>query len=69
MAVFGKGLSNGYPLGAVIGKESVMQAAQDSFISSTYFTEDVGYSAALAVLDKFETCQVPEHINSIGEHF
>ena len=50
VAVFGKGLSNGYALGAVIGKKEVMEAAQGSFISSTYFTEDVGFTAALACL-------------------
>ena len=36
IAVFAKAISNGYPVGAIIGRRDIMQAAQTSFISSTY---------------------------------
>ena len=39
IAIFGKALGNGYAITAVIGKESVMQYAQETFISSTFWTE------------------------------
>ena len=42
VAVFAKALGNGHPIGAIIGKSETMRAAQDSFISSTYWTEAVG---------------------------
>ena len=47
MAIFGKALGNGYAITAVIGRRSVMDAAQTSFISSTFWTERIGPSAAL----------------------
>jgi glutamate-1-semialdehyde 2,1-aminomutase len=69
MAVFAKALGNGHPAAAIIGRETVMQAAQESFISSTYWTEGVGAAAALATLRKMQTVDVPSHIESIGRRF
>lgn len=67
LAVFGKALSNGYPLGAIIGKRDVMEAAQETFISSTYWTDRVGPVAALAALDKMKAMSVPQHLNTVGK--
>ena len=53
MTVFGKALGNGFPISAVIGKESVMNKATLSFISSTMWTERVGFTAGVANLDLF----------------
>jgi len=53
IAVFAKGISNGYPMGVVFGKESVMESAQSTFISSTYWTERIGPVAALATIRKY----------------
>ncbi len=66
MAVFAKSLSNGYAMGAVIGRGDVMQAAQDSFISSTYWTEGIGPAAALATVSKLQRLDVPAHLAQIG---
>ena len=54
IAVFAKGISNGYPMAAIIGKREVMDAAQRTFISSTYWTERVGPAAAIATIKKFQ---------------
>ena len=54
MAMFGKALGNGYAITAVLGKRSVMEAAQNTFISSTFWTERIGPTAALATLDVME---------------
>ncbi|MDR2591729.1 MAG: aminotransferase class III-fold pyridoxal phosphate-dependent enzyme [Chitinispirillales bacterium] len=67
IAVFAKGMSNGYPMAAVIGKKKYMDAAQDSFISSTYWTERIGPAAALATIDKMERDKVQEHLVKIGK--
>jgi glutamate-1-semialdehyde aminotransferase len=67
VAVFAKAISNGYPMAAIIGKEEVMQAAQSSFISSTYWTERIGPAAALATIRKHRRCNVPQHLNHIGQ--
>ena len=66
VAVFAKGISNGYPMGAVIGRGYIMQAAQGTFISSTYWTERIGPTAALATIKKLQTQHVPEHLCRIG---
>jgi glutamate-1-semialdehyde 2,1-aminomutase len=66
IAVFAKALGNGHPMAAVIGTESAMEGALDSFISSTYWTESVGPTAALATVQKMGTVDVPAHVTHIG---
>lgn len=66
IAVFAKGMSNGYPMAAIIGKSAVMSAAQDTFISSTYWTERIGPSAALATIAKYRARNVPDHLIRMG---
>jgi glutamate-1-semialdehyde aminotransferase len=51
LASFGKAMSNGYPLAAVVGREALMAAARDTWISSTLASESTALAAALAVLD------------------
>ncbi|MGD0328625.1 MAG: aminotransferase class III-fold pyridoxal phosphate-dependent enzyme [Minisyncoccia bacterium] len=62
IAVFSKAMSNGFPMAAVIGTRSVMQAAQNTFISSTYWTDRTGPVAALATLKKMKRLNVPKRI-------
>jgi glutamate-1-semialdehyde 2,1-aminomutase len=51
MAMFGKTIGNGYALTAVVGRRNVMEAAQKTFISSTFWTERIGPTAALKTLE------------------
>lgn len=67
IAVFGKGISNGYPMGVILGESSIMEAAQDSFISSTYWTDRIGPIAAIATIKKLKEKNVPEHLIRIGK--
>lgn len=66
MAVFAKAMSNGHPMAAVIGRAAVMEAAQRSFISSTYWTERVGPVAALACIRKYRDLNVSAHQVAVG---
>lgn len=66
MAMYGKTLANGYALTAVIGIKSVMEAAQNTFISSTFWTERIGPTAALATLKLMEKTKSWELITAIG---
>jgi glutamate-1-semialdehyde 2,1-aminomutase len=66
VAVFAKGMSNGYPMAAILGVRSVMEAAQSSFISSTYWTERIGPTAALATIRKFRDRKVERRLDEIG---
>ena len=67
VAMFGKALGNGYAVTAVLGKREVMQAAEKSFISSTFWTERIGSSAALATLKAMDKEKSWEKITSMGE--
>ena len=67
MATFAKALGNGHPIGAVIGTREAMDGTQSSFISSTYWTEAVGPTAALATIEKFEKTRIWEHVASVGQ--
>ncbi len=67
IAVFAKAIGNGYPMAAVIGKGEVMGAAQDTFISSTNWTERVGPVAALATIRKYKKHDVPAHLVKTGK--
>ncbi len=69
IAVFAKAISNGHAMAAVIGRAAVMQAAQESFISSTYWTEGVGPAAAIATIRKMQRIDVPSHVAAIGNRW
>jgi len=58
MAIFGKALGNGFPISAIIGRREIMEAAQSTFISSTFWTERIGYTAALKTLEIIERDKV-----------
>lgn len=67
IAIFGKAMGNGFPISAVLGRREVMEHAQESFISSTFWTERIGFVAALATLKKMEVCKVQERLKYYGE--
>ena len=66
MAMYGKTLGNGYAITSVVGKREVMEAAQKTFISSTFWTERIGPTAALATLKVMEREKSWEQITEIG---
>ena len=65
--MFGKALGNGYAINAVIGKEEIMQSAQDTFISSTFWTERIGPTAGIATLNEMERLKSWKIITSTGQ--
>lgn len=66
IAVYGKALGNGYAISAVVGKKNVMEMASKSFISSTMWTENVGFAAAKACLKKINKIKLHVHLNKVG---
>jgi len=66
MAMFGKALGNGYGITATIGKREVMEAAQTTFISSTFWTERIGPTAALKTLEVMGRIKSWEMITQTG---
>ncbi len=67
LATFAKALGNGYPMAAVIGRRGVMDSAQSSFISSTYWTDRIGPTAALATLRKHRKLDAGSKLTEIGQ--
>ena len=66
IAIYGKALGNGYAITAVIGKDSVMEKAKDSFMSSTFWTERIGPTAALKTLEIMERDKTWIRITNLG---
>lgn len=67
IAMFGKALGNGYAVTAIIGRREVMEAAQTTFISSTFWTERIGSVAGLATLEAMEKTESWSKISQIGQ--
>jgi len=67
IAVFAKAMANGYAMAAVLGRETIMAAAQSTFISSTNWTERIGPVAALATIRKHRRVKAAEHLSRIGD--
>jgi glutamate-1-semialdehyde aminotransferase len=66
IVVYGKALGNGYPISAIVGRREVMDYAQETFISSTFWTERVGLVAALTTLKKMEERKVQNSLIEFG---
>jgi glutamate-1-semialdehyde 2,1-aminomutase len=66
IAVFSKAMGNGYAIGAIIGRAAVMEAAQSTFISSTYWTERIGPAAAIATIRKHRGVDAGKHLVALG---
>ena len=67
MAVFAKALGNGFPIAAIIGRKAVMDGAEKSFISSTFWTERIGFAAGVATLKEMERVNSPKILEYFGD--
>ena len=68
MMMLGKTLGNGYAITAVMGRSEIMKVAQDTFISSTFWTERIGPTAALKTLEVMEREKSWQKITEIGKN-
>ena len=67
IAIFGKALGSGYAINAIIGKRKIMKKAENTFISSTFWGERIGYSAALSTIKEFKRLNVFKKIDNNGK--
>ena len=67
IAVFGKALGNGYAITAVLGKDSVMNYAKQTFMSSTFWSERIGPAAALKTIEIMEREKTWLRITELGK--
>ena len=69
IAVWGKGIANGMPLGAITGKSQIMEKFNDIFYSTSYGGETLSLAAGSAVLNEINTKPVIEYLWKIGKNF
>jgi glutamate-1-semialdehyde 2,1-aminomutase len=69
LTVFGKGIGNGMPLGAITGKQKFMEKFNDVFYSTTYGGEALSLAAGMAVIREIKEKPVIKHCWSLGKFF
>lgn len=70
LTALAKGISNGIPLSAIVGKKEYMSLlGDDVFFSFTYGGECLGLAAAKACINKLIKEKVPKHLNSVGSYY
>ena len=62
-----KGISNGVPLSAIVGKKEYLGVLDRTFFSFTYGGDCLGLAAASASIPKLLRENVPSHLNMVGE--
>lgn len=67
MAIFGKALGSGFAINAIIGKKKIMKKAENTFISSTFWGERIGYTAALSSIKEFKRLNAFEKVETNGK--
>ncbi len=68
IAVFGKAIGNGYPITAILGKDNVMKKSSETFLSSTFWSDRIGPTAAIATIDLMEKTKSWEIIIKKGKN-
>tara|TARA_B100001175_G_scaffold315913_1_gene328524 strand:- start:1190 stop:2497 length:1308 start_codon:yes stop_codon:yes gene_type:complete len=68
LAMFGKALGNGYAITAVLGSKKIMDKANKSFISSTFWSEKIGFVAGLSTLEEMQKTQSWKKIIYLGKY-
>ena len=68
MTVVAKCISNGYPMGAVVGSREAMAPGADAFISSSYWSDNVGLAASIATIRELKRRDSPARFKEIGEN-
>lgn len=69
LACFGKGIANGYPISALVGRRELMKFAEDIFFSFTFGGELISLAAAKATLIKLKNNEILNSIHKMGEYF
>ena len=67
ICILGKALGNGFPITTILGTKKIMESAQNTFISSTFWTERNGYVAGLKTLEEMEKIKSWNFITKQGK--
>jgi glutamate-1-semialdehyde 2,1-aminomutase len=66
ICIFGKTLGNGYAITSIVGKRDIMECANNSFISSTFWTERIGSVAGLKTIEVMKKIKSWQIVNNVG---
>jgi len=66
LATFGKGMANGYPVSAVVGRADIMKLCEEAFFSFTFGGEALSLAAAYAAMNKLQKYPVLSTIHERG---
>jgi len=67
LSTFGKGMANGYPLSAVVGRRDIMMEMENIFFSGTFGGETLSLAAAQDVLTRLKKDDFTQDLGTIGE--
>jgi glutamate-1-semialdehyde 2,1-aminomutase len=66
ISTFGKGISNGFPISAIVGRADVMKLFEEVFFSFTFGGELLSIIASLETIKKIQTHNVIQHLSNQG---
>ena len=69
LATYGKGIANGFPLGAIGGKNEFMNIFEEIFYSTTFGGETISLAAGMATIEEIRSENVTTFINNMGQNF
>lgn len=67
LSTFGKGVANGYPLSAIVGRADLMKELETVFFSGTFGGELLSLTAAKVVLERIKSTSVISDIAATGD--
>ncbi len=67
IVVYGKSIGNGYPICAIVGTKKIMKTLENSFVSSTFWTDRIGTVAAIETLKEMKRIKSWKKITKIGK--
>ncbi len=68
LSCFGKGIANGFPISALVGKEKYLKKANDLFYSLTFAGETISLAAASAALDLYKDKKLSHNLEKKGNY-
>jgi glutamate-1-semialdehyde 2,1-aminomutase len=66
IAMFGKAIGNGYAITSIVGKKKIMKCFNNTFSSSTFWSEKIGFVAGIATLNKMKKIKSWEILRKRG---
>lgn len=67
LTTLSKGIANGYPLSAVVGKEETMKRMPETPTAGTFSVEALSIAAAVATLEELKEKKVADHLWKMGQ--